>query len=753
MSAAPFVVALAGNPNVGKSTLFNALTGARQHVGNWPGKTVEKKEGWFSLSGREVMIVDLPGTYSLAAYSMEEIIARDFILNEHPSVVLAVLDAGNLERNLYLVSQLLEFGTPLILVLNMSDAAQARGLTIDPQALSQALGGVPVVETIGSRGAGLSALRTTISKALPGLPAQPAPFVHDAVIETELAALQTRIAADAELIQIYPARWLAIRLLEEDADILARLEQSGQQTLIAEARAAIERVTHALGDDPETLLTDGRYQFITGIVERAVTRSASHHETASDRADRIITHRWLGLPIFLLLMWLVFQITANVSAPLMDWVDGVITGPFARWIAAVLATLGLSGTWFEALLLDGVIAGVGGVLVFVPLLMLLYIAIGVLEDSGYMARAAMVMDRPMRTIGLQGRSFLPLVVGFGCTVPAIYATRTLENERDRRLTAFLSTFMSCGARLPVYVIFAAVFFGANAGSVIFAIYLLGIAVALLTGLVFKHTIYRDQAPLPFVIELPPYRVPNLRTILNQMWERTRGFVRNAGTVILACSIVVWFLMAAPRSLNWQDFNAVEPIDSFFGAASGAIAPVLDPAGFGNWQAAGALVTGFVAKEVVISTMSQIYGSSVEEEAGDADTPTLQDDLGKIAGSFAEALVLTAQEALNILPRTANLLPGLALPEFNLTGAEDAEDAEDAEAAGLSAVLMQVFTPLSALAFMVFILLYIPCMSAVAAMRHEFTTRWALYQIAYTSALAWLGAVLVYQGGLLLGLGG
>lgn len=750
MSAAPFVVALAGNPNVGKSTLFNALTGARQHVGNWPGKTVEKKEGWFSLSGRDVMIVDLPGTYSLAAYSMEEIIARDFILNEHPSMVLAVLDAGNLERNLYLVSQLMELDIPLILVLNMSDAAQARGVTIDAPALSQALGGVPVVETVGSRGAGLDELRSTISQTLPGLPQQQVPFSYAASIEAEIDALQTRIQADRELSCAYPARWLAIKLLEEDADIIARLERAKQQPLLAEARAAVERIITALEDDPETLMTDGRYQFIAGIVERTVTRPASHHETASDRADRIITHRFLGLPIFLLLMWLVFQITANVSAPLMDWVDGVITGPFARWIAALLAALGLSGTWFEALLLDGVIAGVGGVLVFVPLLMLLYIAIGLLEDSGYMARAALVMDRPMRAIGLQGKSFLPLVVGFGCTVPAIYATRTLESERDRRLTAFLSTFMSCGARLPVYVIFAAVFFGANAGTVIFALYLLGIAVALLTGLVFKYTVYRSQPPLPFVIELPPYRVPNARTIFSQMWERTRGFVRNAGTVILACSIVVWFLMAAPRSLDWSEFNAVEPADSFFGAASGAIAPVLAPAGFGNWEAAGALVTGFVAKEVIISTMSQIYGTSgTGEDAGDAETPTLLDDLGGIASSFGEAFILTAQEALNILPRTTNLLPGLALPEFNLTGAEDGEDAEST---GLSAVLMQVFTPLSALAFMVFILLYIPCMSAVAAMRHEFSSRWSLYQISYTSALAWLGAVLVYQGGLLLGLG-
>lgn len=744
-TAQPMVIALAGNPNVGKSTLFNALTGGRQHVGNWPGKTVEKKEGWTTLDGQEVMIVDLPGTYSLAAYSVEEVIARDYLLRDRPGTVIAVVDAANLERNLYLVCQLMELNASLILALNMSDTAHNRGLRFDTQKLSNALGGIPVIEMVGSRGIGLDDLRTAI---LHRHPAQLSFLLtYDDALEAEIAALQTSIETESHLSEKYPLRWLAIKLLENDPHIY---EQLGDYAALQNAaQAAIARLTDMMGDDPETILTDRRYGFISDIVSRAVTRSASSSETASDRADRIITHRIWGLPIFLLLMWLVFQITANVSAPLIDWVDGVITGPFTRWAEALIGLVGLHGSWLEALLVDGIIAGVGGVLVFVPLLMLLYVTISILEDSGYMARAAFVMDRMMRVLGLHGKSFLPLLIGFGCTVPAVYATRTLENERDRKLTGFLATFMSCGARLPVYVLFATVFFGAQSGNVVFALYLLGIAVAMITGVVFKRVIYRTEAPQPFVMELPPYRVPDPKTVFSQMWERTRGFVRKATTIILACSIGVWLLTALPSNFDLSQFNAVEPQDSIFGSLSGALAPVLAPAGFGNWQASGSLITGFVAKEVIVGTMSQIYGAEeVAEETVDTPPPTLLDDTREIVTSFGTALLLTGQEFVNIVPRTINLIPGIHMHEANFLGTE-AE--EDTSALGLA--LTGAFTPLSAAAFMVFILLYTPCMTATAAMRHEFGPRWTLYQMTYTTLVAWVAAVIVYQGGLLLGLGG
>ncbi len=746
MTARPFMVALAGNPNVGKSTIFNALTGAHQHIGNWPGKTVEKKEGLVTIDGHEIMVVDLPGTYSLAAYSVEEIITRDFILHDRPDLVVAVVDASNLERNLYLVCQILELGTPVMIALNMSDTARNRGLRIDAAQLSRQLNGALVVETVGNRGVGVDTLKAALGR---GSSAEAAPLLlqYGEAIDGEIARLAQQIDAEPALAQNYAARWLAVKLLENDPDILAQLQQAGHTALLAAAQAAIERVTEALGDDPETLITDRRYQLIGEVVGSAVTRPQQALETASDRADRIITHRIWGVPIFLALMWVVFQFTANVSAPFVDWVDGFVSGPVTHWATALLSLAGLGDSWVKSLLVDGAILGVGGVLVFVPLLFFLYFGIALLEDSGYMARAAFVMDRVMRVIGLHGKSFLPLLIGFGCTVPAVYATRTLENEHDRKLTGFLATFMSCGARLPVYVVFGTAFFGAQAGNLIFGLYLLGIGVALVTGLVMKRTIYRSTPPQPFVMELPPYRMPNPRTMWRQIWERTRGFVRKAGTIILACSIAVWLLLAIPRSGNLGEFNAVAPQESLFGALSGALAPVFAPAGFGDWQASGALITGIVAKEVIVSTMNQVYVGG--ETASEAATTTFVEDVGQAVRSFAEAGVLTVQEVVNIIPRTVNMIPGVRMPEANFLNAS----AEEEDTSTLSTVLTGAFTPLSAVAFTVFILLYVPCMTATAAVRHEFGSRWMLYQLGYTSAVAWIGAVLVYQGGLLLGLAG
>ena len=491
-----------------------------------------------------------------------------------------------------------------------------------------------------------------------------------------------------------------------------------------------------------------------------MTRLDGDAETRSDRADRVITHPIWGVPIFLLLMWIVFQFTAYVSAPFLDWIDGLVGGPLTRWALAALDAARLGDTWLAALVVDGAIAGVGGVLVFVPVLFFLYVAVAVLEDSGYMARSAFVMDRVMRGIGLHGKSFLPLIVGFGCTVPAIYATRTLEDEDDRKLTAFITPFMSCGARLPVYVIFGAAFFGAKAGNLIFGLYLLGVAIALLTGLVMKRTVYRHKPPQPFVLEMPPYRLPNPHNVLRQVRERTAAFVRNAATIILAASIIIWFLLALPVR-GQATFNDVPTGDSLFGSVSRALAPVFAPAGFGSWEAAGSLITGFVAKEAVVSTMSQIY---VEEAAGgdvstddDADTPGFADDLREIARSFGEAAILTVQETANIVPRTANLLPlvDVGLGDW-LDRGEDAQELTSLQSALTASFARTAGSAergrLAAVAFNVFVLLYVPCMATVAAMRHEFGGRWVFYQVIYTLFVAWLAATLVFQGGLLLGIG-
>lgn len=747
MASQNLTIALAGNPNVGKSTLFNALTGARQHVGNWPGKTVEKKEGRFSIEGREMIIVDLPGTYSLAAYSIEEIITRDFLLHEHPGAVVAVVDASNLERNLYLVTQLLELDTQVIIALNMADMARSRGMTIDTEKLGRNLSGIPVIETVGRQGIGINELKSAIARAALRQPTRSFRLDYGEVLEAEIAALQAQIEADPELGARYNPRWLAIKLLENDETALNVLEPHA--ALLTNARAAIDRVTEALDEDPETLITDLRYQFIVDVVADAVTRPKQPVITRSEQVDRIITHRLWGVPIFLLLMWIVFQFTANVSTPYLDWMDAVITGPFTSWVTQILAAIGMGDSWLHSLLVDGVIAGVGGVLVFVPVLTVLYLAIAILEDSGYMARAAFVMDRVMQTVGLHGKSFLPMLIGFGCTVPAIYATRALENERDRKLTAFLSTFMSCGARLPVYVVIGTVFFGTQAGSLIFAMYVLGIGVALLTGLVLKRTVYRNQPPQPFVMELPPYRWPSPKTVFMQMAERTMGFVRNATTVILACSAIVWVILALPANLDLSRFNQVEAQDSMFGTLSQTIAPVFTPAGFGNWQSAGSLITGFVAKEVVVGTMSQVFVRDVVTEDEAAPSTTLVEDLSGIVTGFGEAAVLTVQEIINIIPRTLNVIPVFQVPQVDFLNI--AEEEEDLTALGVA--LQGAFTPLAAAAFSAFVLLYVPCMASVAAMRHEFGKRWTLYQIVYTLAVAWSVSVLIYQVGGLLGFGG
>lgn len=741
-------IALAGNPNVGKSTIFNILTGSRQHVGNWPGKTVEKKEGRFRVGDEDILIVDLPGTYSLTAYSVEEVITRDFIIHERPTAVITVVDASNLERNLYLVAQIMELGVPVIIDLNMTDVAKSRGLQIDAQKLSEKLGGVPVVETIGNRNTGMDPLKQAITQVgqnqMHGLPRTQ----YDGVLGEAIAGIEAQIKAAPALTEKYQPYWLATKLLEDDPELLEAMEAQGYAALLQAVAAAQERIEAETDEDAETLIADRRYTFIGEVTGVVLKRPSSSMRTTSDKIDAVVTHRIWGLPIFLLMMWIVFQFTANVSAPYLDWVDSFINETIYNWAGALMAAVGLGGTWMDSLLTDGIIAGVGGVLVFVPVLLSLYLALAVLEDSGYMARAAFVMDRVMRWMGLHGKSFLPMIVGFGCTVPAVYATRTLENEKDRKVTAFLTTFMSCGARLPVYVVIGAAFFGSLSGNLIFAMYLLGIAVALSVGFAFKHTVYKGHPPAPFVMELPPYRAPRAVDVLRQTWARTKGFLKKATTIILGVSIALWLLMAIPVGADSGSFNDVAPEDSLFGVVSNTAAPIFAPAGFGSWEATGALVTGVLAKEVIIGTMNQIY-VGIEDEAEEAPSTTFFEDVRGVVVGFAEAGVLTIQEIINIIPRTINLIPGVEVAEVNFLGLEEEEE----DSSALQSALVNSFTQsagsaaagtIAAVAFCVFVLLYTPCMVATAAMRHEFGNRWMWAQVLFTFALAWVTAVLVFQ---------
>jgi ferrous iron transport protein B len=474
------------------------------------------------------------------------------------------------------------------------------------------------------------------------------------------------------------------------------------------------------------------------LVREVVKRTSHDRLTTSDKIDRIVTNRLLGIPIFLVAMWVVFKLTTEVSAPYLDWVDGVIGGPITNWVVSILGALGLGGTWIESLFVDGIIAGVGGVLVFVPVLLFLYLALAVLEDSGYMARAAFVMDRLMHALGLHGKSFLPMLIGFGCTVPALYATRTLENEKDRILTGLLVPFMSCGARLPVYVLFAAIFFPENAGAVVFGLYLLGILTAIILGIILKNTIFKGKEQSIFVMELPPYRLPTLRGIWFHMWERTSAFVRKAWTIILATSIILWVLMSIPV-MGSGSFAEIDVNDSVFATANEAIAPVLAPLGFDSWEASSALVTGFVAKEVVVSTMAQVY--AVEEPEEGAEATTFFEDVSEIITSFIGATV----DTIKSLP----LIVGINL----------FEEEEEAEPTSLMQAVQNSFEAssgghgaLASLAFMVFILIYTPCMVAIAAERQELGAKWMWVSIIGQLALAWLMAFVVFQGGILLGLG-
>jgi ferrous iron transport protein B len=557
-------------------------------------------------------------------------------------------------------------------------------------------------------------------------------------VENEISELQELIETHASLTERYAPRWLAIKLLEEDRDVIAKVEQLGDTADVLEAaNRSIAHLRQVYGDDVDTVIADRRYGWINGLVREVVRRTGAERKTLSDKIDKIVTNRVLGIPIFLAMMWVVFKVTTDVAGPYLDWVDGVISGPITNWVVAILGAVGLGSTWVESLFVDGIIAGVGGVLVFVPVLMSLYLALAVLEDSGYMARAAFVMDRLMHTLGLHGKSFLPMIIGFGCTVPAIYATRTLENEKDRILTGLLVPFMSCGARLPVYVLFASIFFPGRSGAVIFWLYITGIVTAVVLGVALKHTLFKGKEQSPFVMELPPYRVPTLKGIWFHMWERTSAFVRKAWTIILATSVIIWVLSAVP--VGGRAFADVEVGNSAFAAVSRVIAPAFKPLGFGNWEASGSLITGFVAKEVVVGTMAQIY--EVEEAGEAAETTTFFEDVGEIVTSFIGA----TWDTIKSIP----LIVGV-----DLFGGE-----EEAEPTALMAAVEESFEhssgghgALASVAFMVFVLLYTPCMVAVAAARQELGAKWMWISVIGQLVLAWIVALIIFQGGLLLGLG-
>ena len=729
------VVAIAGCPNAGKTSLFNQLSGAKQKVGNWPGQTVEQYTGEFTAADHTFKLVDLPGTYGLVAVSAEEGIASGFLVDEKPDVVVTVVDASNLAGSLHLVAQIAEAGLQQVVALNMVDVAERRGIEIDETVLQARLG-AEVVRTVARKGTGTAELKEAVARAVDRT-LQPLRIDYGPAVERHVGSLIENIVLQAEIAAIGRPRWTALQLLAGDAAMRSRVgARPGGRELLAATAADRDGIAAETGFDAAIELAEHRFRWISELVAD-MTDSIEVGTTWSDRVDRVLTHRYLGIPVFLAVMWIVLRVTADVTEPYLGWVDATISGPVARWAAALLGLVGLDGGWVESLVVHGVLAGVGGVLVFVPVLFGLYLMLALLEDSGYMSRAAAVMDRAMRAVGIPGKAFLPMMVGFGCTVPAIYATRTLDSARDRLLTGLITPFMSCGARLPVYVLLASIFFAGERSMVVFAMYVLGIAVAVLVGFLLSRTALREEEPAGFVMVMPEFRLPNLRTVWILVKQRTGSFIAGAGTTILVASIAVWFLLAIPLGGGGR-FADTEVEDSAFGLASKVMAPVLEPLGIGDWEQSGSLLSGFVAKEVVVSTMAQLY--LAEGDTAAEPSSNLVDDLGEIGSGFVQA----GEDTLRAIPRVVGL---------------DFLDLSDSADTDLQTAVRSSFErssdghgQLAALGFMVFVLLYTPCMAAVGAFRQEFGTRWMWVSVFGQFAIAWLGAFLVFQGGRLLGLG-
>ncbi|MFA6505162.1 MAG: ferrous iron transport protein B [Treponemataceae bacterium] len=715
-------IALAGNPNSGKTTLFNALTGAHHKVGNYPGVTVEKREGSRTRSGREYRFIDLPGIYSLTAYSMDEVVTRDFLLDERPDLIVDVLDSSNLERHLYLCLQFQELGIPVVGALNMSDEADAKGIRIDEKALSAVLG-IPMAKTVGTKGGGVDALLDLIDEVADVAVAESATAAdtdsektgyrtirYGMEIEDRLGPIEDAIRTDADFAARFPVRWLAVKLLEKDAHAAEKLkDHSDSVTVERLVRDSITWIEKHYGKDIEIIISEQRYGYIRGAAAESVKIVKHPDFSITEAIDRFIMNRFLSLPIFVGVLWATFQITFVVGAYPMAWLEA-----FFLWLSGA-ASATMSEGVLRSLVVDGIIAGVGGVFSFVPLIVILFFLLSILEDIGYMSRAAFATDKWLHAFGLHGQSVFPMMLGFGCSVPAIMAARTLKSPRDRIVTVLVIPFISCGAKLPVHVLLAAAFFPKHAANMVMLIYVIGVVLALSSALLLKKTILKGD-PTPFVMELPPYRAPTLSGVIWHVWEKTSQYVQKMGTVILAASILIWAITTFPSytldevtlAAKKTEFVAGHPgadektvaariqaikaeatlAHSVAGQIGKFVEPIFRPLGF-NWKIAAATITGFAAKEVVVSTLGILYSVHSEEPG---ESASLQDAL-RSDGDFS---------------------------------------------------------PLVAFVLMLFTLTIPPCFAALAAIKAELGWKWLVFAFAFMFTVGWLLGAIVYQVGILVG---
>lgn len=674
-------IALAGNPNCGKTTLFNALTGSNQFVGNWPGVTVEKKEGKlkkaYSGSESDVVIMDLPGIYSLSPYTLEEVVARNYLITERPDAIINIIDGTNIERNLYLSTQIMELGIPVVMAVNMSDLVEKSGDKIHVDKLSAKLG-CEACEISALKGTGIDvAVKKAIAAAKANKSVAP---VHEFSEEVEkyITAAGNKLGADVKEEQ---KRFFAIKLLEKDDKIIEQMQTK------VDVSAEIEDMEKEFDDDTESIITNERYVYISSIIDACYTKNKKKTMSTSDKIDKWVTNRWLALPIFALVMFIVYYVSVTtVGAILTDWTNDTL---FAEWIVpgvqSALESVNCAD-WLTSLIADGVVSGVGAVLGFVPQMLVLFIFLAFLESCGYMARVAFIMDRIFRKFGLSGKSFIPMLIGSGCGVPGVMASRTIENDRDRKMTIMTTTFVPCGAKLPIIALIAGAFFQ-NAGWVSWSAYFVGIAAIICSGIILKKTKMFAGEPAPFVMELPAYHWPTVGNVLRSMWERGWSFIKKAGTIILLSTIVLWFL----QGFGWIDgsftmLEAEQLNDSILAKIGNVIAPIFAPLGFGNWKMAVATVTGLIAKENVVATFGILFG------------------YGEVADDGAE----------------------------------------------IWQVLSQTITPVAAYGFMVFNLLCAPCFAAMGAIKREMNNaKWFWFAIGYQTVLAYVVALCIYQIGTLI----